>query len=434
MTYKLGIDVGGTFTDFVAYNDDTRVIEVWKHITQPRDPSEGVLRGLAMFPRQTEIDHIRLGTTIATNAILERKGATVAYVTTRGFRDVPFIQRGNRKYHYDINWVKPKPLVKRRHCFEIDERIDSSGEVLQAADEAALRALARKIAATAEIGAVAVALLFSYLNPEHEKQVKRIFAEEAPNLPVSISYDVLPKWKEYERSSTTIADAYIKPIVAGQLGEMRRKLTANGVTENVAIVKSNGGLMTVEAAMTSPINMTVSGPTGGVVAGRYIAKLLGIELLVTIDMGGTSTDVSTIIRGQESFTTGFEVEWGLPIQIPMIDIRTIGAGGGSIAWIDKGGMLRVGPQSAGASPGPACYGTGGTEATVTDANLVLGRISPTYFLGGTMNLDAVAAREAVAAHREGFRHVSRGDGAVDRPDRQHQHGGCAAQRSDRTRP
>src|SRR5882724_8223434 len=233
MRYRLGIDVGGTFTDFVAYNGDTGEVEVWKHMTVPRDPGEGVLLGLAKFPHRKDIGYIRLGTTVATNAILERKGATVAYLATKGFKDVPFIQRGNRKFHYDINWVKPKPLVKRRHCFEIEERIDSVGEVLKAPDERALRALARQIGADREIDAVAVTLLFSYVNPAHEQLVKRIFAEEAPNLPVSISYDVLPKWKEYERSSTTIADAYIKPIVAGQLSEMRRKFSRNGVTENV---------------------------------------------------------------------------------------------------------------------------------------------------------------------------------------------------------
>ena len=392
----LGIDVGGTFTDFVAYDSETKEIDVWKHMSVPRDPGEGIVRGLAQFEHRPDIRNIRLGTTVATNAILERKGARIAYITTSGFRDVPFIQRGNRKYHYDINWVKPKPLVKRRHCFEVDERLDSQGEIIAVPDEGELRRLARSIAGDPAIEAVAVVFLFSYINPVHERLVQRVFFEEAPHLPVSISYDVLPKWKEYERASTTIADAYIKPIVAGQLGEMRQKLAASGVTQNVSVIKSNGGEMTLEAAAGAPIHMTVSGPTGGVVAGRHIAKLLGLESLVTIDMGGTSTDVSTIVGGQESFTTGFEIEWGLPIQIPMIDIRTIGAGGGSIAWIDKGGMLRVGPQSAGASPGPACYGAGGTEATVTDANLVLGRLNPAYFLGGSMRLDVVAAETAIA--------------------------------------
>ena len=396
MRFMLGVDVGGTFTDFVAYDSETKEIEVWKHMSMPQDPGEGIVRGLAQFPHRLDIRNVRLGTTIATNAILERKGARIAYITTNGFRDVPFIQRGNRKYHYDINWVKPKPLVKRRHCFEVDERLDSQGEIIAAPSEAALRQLARSIAANPEIEAVAVVFLFSYINPVHERLVQRVFAEEGPRLPVSISYDVLPKWKEYERASTTIADAYIKPIVAGQLVEMRQKLEANGVTQNVSVIKSNGGEMTLEAAATAPINMTVSGPTGGVVAGRHIAKLLDIDSLVTIDMGGTSTDVSTVVRGQESFTTGFEIEWGLPIQIPMIDIRTIGAGGGSIAWIDKGGMLRVGPQSAGAAPGPACYGSGGSEATVTDANLVLGRLNPAYFLGGGMALDVAAAESAVS--------------------------------------
>jgi N-methylhydantoinase A len=396
MRFMVGIDVGGTFTDFVAYDGDTKEIQVWKHMSVPRDPGEGILQGLAQFRHRDEIRNIRLGTTVATNAILERKGAAIGFLTTKGFKDVPFIQRGNRKFHYDINWIKPKPLVKRRHCYEIAERIDSQGEILSAPDEGALRKLARSLAENPEIEAIAVVFLFSYLNPSHEMLVKQIFAEEAPRLPISISYDVLPKWKEYERASTTIADAYIKPIVAGQLSEMKRKFAARGVTENVAVIKSNGGEMTLQAAAESPIHMTVSGPTGGVVAGKYIAKLLGIDSLVTIDMGGTSTDCSTIVGGQESFTTGFEIEWGLPIQIPMIDIRTIGAGGGSIAWIDKGGMLRVGPQSAGAAPGPACYGKKGTDATVTDANLVLGRLNPAYFLGGTMSLDADAAHAAVA--------------------------------------
>jgi N-methylhydantoinase A len=395
MRYMLGIDVGGTFTDFVAYDRDTQQIEVWKQMSVPGNPVDAILAGLQAFPHKSEIANIRLGTTVATNALLERKGATVAYVTTQGFRDVPFIQRGNRKFHYDMSWVKPKPLAKRRHCFEITERLDAYGTVLTRLDEAQTRDVARRIAADHEVGGVAVVLLFSYLNPVHERRVKQIFAEEAPAMPVSISYDVLPKWKEYERASTTLADAYIKPIVGEQLRAMRRRLGDAGITEHVVVIKSNGGEMTLEAAADRPVEMTVSGPTGGVVAGKYIAKLLGVPSLVTFDMGGTSTDCSTVVNGQENFTTGFEIEWGVPIQIPMIDIRTIGAGGGSIAWIDKGGMLRVGPHSAGASPGPACYGAGGVEATVTDANLVLGRINPDNFLGGAMQLDTAAAEAAI---------------------------------------
>ncbi len=278
MRFMLGIDVGGTFTDFVAYDRDTREVSVWKHFSVPGNPVEAILGGLAAFPHRAEIANIRLGTTVATNALLERKGATVAYVTTAGFRDVPFIQRGNRKFHYDMSWVKPKPLAKRRHCFELVERLDSDGRVLTPLDEGAVRDLARRLDADPEIAAVAVVLLFSYLNPAHERRVKQIFAEEAPRLPVSISYDVLPKWKEYERASTTLADAYIKPVVGEQLRAMRARLREAGITEHMVVIKSNGGEMTLEAAAERPMEMTVSGPTGGVVAGKFIARLLGVAL------------------------------------------------------------------------------------------------------------------------------------------------------------
>jgi N-methylhydantoinase A len=396
MRNVLGVDVGGTFTDFVAYDPVMKQVKVWKELSTRGDPVIGIIAGLAGQPDRDSISNLRIGTTIATNAILERKGAVVAYVTTKGFRDVPFIQRGNRKSHYDMSWVKPKPLVKRRHCFELSERIDAYGEVVLPLDDAEVRRMAKVIRATPEIEAVAVCLLFSYLNPAHELRVRAILTEELPDLALSISYGVLPKWKEYERASTTIADAYLKPIVSRQLKAMRGRLNEAGLTAPAVIIRSNGGEMTLEAASEAPAQMVLSGPTGGVIASRFVAEQLGIDHLVTIDMGGTSTDVSTVIGRKESFTTAFEIEWGVPIQVPMIDIRTIGAGGGSIAWIDKGGMMQVGPQSAGARPGPACYGYGGTEATVTDANLVLGRINPQNFLGGRMQLDVGAARGAVS--------------------------------------
>ena len=393
--YMVGIDVGGTFTDFVSYDPETKVIEVWKNPSTPSDPNDGILTGLGKFETPGDIKNVRLGTTIATNAILERKGATVGYVTTAGFKDIPFIQRGNRRNHYDITWIKPKPLVKRRHCYEISERIMANGEVQTPLDEAGVRAMAKQIKEEGEIEALSVNFLFSYVTPDHEQRVKEILAEELPHIPVSISYDVMPKWKEYERASTTLADAYVKPIVSKQMHNIRKRFTDNGITDHIVVIKSNGGEMTLEAAENTPIQMTVSGPTGGVIAGKHIAGLVGIDNLVTIDMGGTSTDTSTIVGGQENFTTDFEIEFGIPIQIPMIDIRTIGAGGGSIAWIDKGGMLRVGPESAGADPGPACYGHGGEKATVTDANLVLGRINAGNFLGGKMQLDKAAAEQAI---------------------------------------
>ena len=229
MRYMLGIDVGGTFTDFVAYDSETQAIDVWKHLSVPQDPVAGIRAGLTQFAHPEAIRNTRLGTTIATNAVLERKGAVVAYVTTKGFRDVPFIQRGNRKFHYDMSWVKPKPLMKRRHCFEVAERVDRYGRIITPLDEQQAREVARQIRALGEIEAVAIMLLFSYLNPTHELRLKEIFAEEAPGLPVSISYEVLPKWKEYERASTTIADAYLKPVVSRQLTSMQARMGELGL-------------------------------------------------------------------------------------------------------------------------------------------------------------------------------------------------------------
>jgi len=394
--HVLGIDVGGTFTDFVAFSPDTRDLQVWKTLSTPRDPSDGIVSGLAKAHDIDVIDHLRFGTTIATNAILERTGANVAYVTTMGFKDVPFIQRGKRKSHYDITWIKSKPLVKRHNCFEIEERITPREGVFKPLNEAQAREVAKTIAANDEIEAVAICLLCSFVDPDHERRVRDIFTECCPQKPVSISYDLLPKWKEHERSSTTIADAYVKPLVSKNLETLEQRLTDECGVARIAVIKSNGGEMTLGAAREAPIQLSLSGPTGGVVGAKQVARLIGIEHLVTLDMGGTSTDVSTVVDGRESFTTSFEIEFGVPIQIPMIDIRTMGAGGGSIAWIDKGGMLRVGPQSAGADPGPACYGQGGLDACATDANVVLGRINPENFLGGEMVLDADRARAAVA--------------------------------------
>ena len=397
MRHLVGIDVGGTFTDFVAFDPQTQKLDVWKTLSTPKDPIEGILSGLENYDANAieAVDHLRLGTTIATNAILERKGSVVAYVTTRGFRDVPFIQRGKRKSHYDLTWIKSKPLAKRRYCFEIGGRITARGEEYEPLNENEIKTLAKTIANDPNIKAIAVCLLFSYVNPIHERRVADIFSNECPDKPVSISYSVLPKWKEYERASTTIADDYIRPLVSHHIGRVEEQFTKKGIGKRVAVIKSNGGEMSLDAAKNAPIQMTLSGPTGGVVGAKHISSLVGVEHLVTLDMGGTSTNVSTVVSGRESFTTSFEIEFRVPIQIPMIDIRTMGAGGGSLAWIDKGGMLRVGPQSAGAQPGPACYDQGGNEATVTDANVVLGRISPSNFLGGSMQLNQEVANQAI---------------------------------------
>ncbi|MGM4985897.1 MULTISPECIES: hydantoinase/oxoprolinase family protein [Rhizobium] len=403
MTYILGIDVGGTFTDFVAYNEQSREVTVWKDFSTPGDPSDGILNGLKQFPAGEEISGIRLGTTIATNAILERNGAKVAFVTTQGFRDVPFIQRGNRRFHFNSRWVKPQPLIERSNAFEVLERIDCDGNVITPLDMASVAKVADAIAAKPEIKAISLCFLFSYINPEHEIAARDFLASRFPHLPISISYDVLPKWKEYERASTTIADAYVKPIVTEQLGELESRISDAVGAARVVVTKSNGGQTTVKGACDAPVQMTLSGPTGGVVAAQFIGSLIGEKNFVTIDMGGTSTDCSLIVNGSASITTDFEVEWGIPIQVPMLDVRTIGAGGGSIAWIDKGGLLRVGPESARSRPGPICYGRGGTEPTVTDANLVLGRINPDNFLGGTVNLDMEGARAGIARLAEKLR-------------------------------
>lgn len=394
MTCILGIDVGGTFTDFVYYDPSEDKLLVWKTLSTPQDPGKGIIDGL-QNQQIGEVDYLRFGTTIATNAILERNGATVAFVTTSGFKDVPFIQRGKRQSHYDINWIKSKPLVKRRHCFEIEERITPREGVYKALDENQVRNVARKIGNNPEIESIAICLLCSYVIPEHEIRVKEIFREEIPDRPISISYDLLPKWKEHERSSTTIADAYLKPLVSENLEKLGNKLSKAKDIKRVSVIKSNGGEISLEAAKNCPIHLSLSGPTGGVIGARQLSNLINIDHMVTLDMGGTSTDVSTVVGGTESFTTSYEIEFGIPIQIPMIDIRTMGAGGGSIAWIDKGGMLQVGPQSAGAAPGPACYDRGGELPTVTDANVVLGRINPQFFLGGSMTLSVEKAKQAV---------------------------------------
>ena len=395
MASILGIDVGGTFTDFVYYEPGLETLKVWKTLSTPGDPSVGIIRGIEAG-QLSAIDYLRLGTTIATNAILERKGATVAFVTTSGFKDVPFIQRGKRQSHYDINWIKSKPLVKRRHCFEIKERITPREGVYIPLDEEQARGVAKSIAKLSEIDSIAICLLCSYVIPDHERRLREIFQEEIPSKPLSISYDILPKWKEHERSSTTIADAYIKPLVADNLKRLKEQLSKKANVNRTSIIKSNGGEVSIDNASANPIHLSLSGPTGGVIGARYLANQLLIDNIVTLDMGGTSTDVSTIVSGKESFTTTYEIEFGVPIQIPMIDIRTMGAGGGSIAWIDKGGMLRVGPESAGAEPGPACYDKGGRLPTVTDANVVLGRINPDYFLGGQMQLNGDVAYSSVA--------------------------------------
>jgi N-methylhydantoinase A len=395
MSVRVGIDVGGTFTDLALFDESSGQVRVTKAPSTPGAPSGGVNAVIDKAGVDNGlIRDLVHGTTVATNALLERKKDLPGLVTTHGFRDVVFIQRMNRKHHYDLQWDKPVPYVERRHCLEVTERCNYKGEVLTPLDEDEARAAVRALR-EAGIQDIAVCFLFAYMNPAHELRMRELIAEEHPDAQVSLSHEVYPRWREYDRMSTTLADAFLKTLVEDYVADVAGGLEPIGVTANFLMMKSNGGLVDHRAAAKKPIDLLVSGPVGGVLSALYFGRLVGRKNLISMDMGGTSFDVSLIADGEASRTTEFEIEWGLPVYTPLVDVRTIGAGGGSIAWVDKGGLLRVGPTSAGANPGPACYGRGGADATVTDANVALGRINPENFLGGEMELDAAAAAESL---------------------------------------
>jgi len=402
MAVYIGIDTGGTFTDLIGVDEATNDFVIAKTASTPRRPADAVMNAIRSCGVPTDgIAAVSIGTTVATNALLQRRGAQVIYVTTKGFEDIPYIQRMNRKHHFSLKWRKPKPLVARRNCLGLAERLDFHGRVLVPLEESALQELAQRIEVllpeyVKENVAIAVCLLFSYVNPDHELRVGTFLRGRFPDIPVSLSHEVAPIWREYERGSTVIADAYIKPIIQDYTKSTRAAMEAECLHMPWALMKSNGGRTTAESAEAEPIGLLLSGLAGGIIAGHFFGQLSGLENLVTLDMGGTSCDVGLIRGGKIGHSTNFEIEFGLPVATPTIDLTTIGAGGGSIAWIDKGGLLRVGPQSAGADPGPVCYDTGGEEVTVTDANLVLGRLNPDYFLGGKILLNLVRATEALA--------------------------------------
>jgi N-methylhydantoinase A len=391
-----GIDTGGTFTDLVALDATEGTLRALKTSSRPDQPGRAITTALADAGIAGEaLERFTHGTTVGTNTLIERTGCRVGLLTTQGFEDTPYIQRINRKVLYDLSWTKPKPLVAtRRACLGVSERLSASGEIVRALDEDQVRELCAELREQG-IEAVAICLLFSYAYTEHEQAVKRIVEEELGAIPVSVSHEVAPIWREYERSNTTVADAYLKPLLRRYVASLSDELVAYGMTRTWTIMKSNGGAMLSSAAATSPIQTVMSGPAGGMIAAERVAAREGIANVITFDMGGTSADVGLIVDGQQRHTTEYEIEWGLPASVPVIDIKSIGAGGGSVAWVDRGGFLRVGPRSAGAQPGPACYGRGGEEATVTDANLLLGRLDPGYFLGGRMSLEHDLARAAI---------------------------------------
>ena len=396
--FLVGIDTGGTFTDLVAFDVESGALSTAKTPSAPSQPGQALLDAVGAaelaIPDITGLVH---GTTVATNALIERTGARVLLLVTAGHEDIPYIQRINRKSLYDLRWQKPKPLLASRgDSVGVRERIGAAGQVIRSLDMEALVAACREVRER-PIEAVAISLLFSYVNPEHERQVQAVVAQELPGLPISVSHTVAPIWREYERTSTTIADAYLKPLMERYVGSLSSTLTEAGLTTPWTIMKSNGGAMLAAGAALHPIQTAQSGPAGGMLVAAALGTQAGLPDLLTLDMGGTSADVGIILDGAQRHTTEYEIEWGLPAAIPLIDIRSIGAGGGSIVWIDGGGFLRVGPESARALPGPACYGLGGTRPTVTDANLLLGRLDPAYFLGGRMRLEPSLAEVALAS-------------------------------------
>jgi len=386
----IGVDVGGTFTD-VALSVDDRLITA--KVPTTADQSVGVLEGIEKACRQADIapdtiDEFAHAMTVSVNAILERGGAKTALVTTEGFRDVLEIGRQNRPELYDLAATKPEPLVPRRRRFELSERTTTEG-VEQPVDPEAVRELAATLHADG-VEAVAVSLLHAYAEPENEQVVAETLREEL-DVPVSASHEVLAEFREYERTSTTAVDAYVRPAIDRYVGRLVEKAHSAGIPAP-RIMQANGGIADPKTVREHAVTTTLSGPAAGVVGAA--ATVTDTDALVTFDMGGTSSDVSLVRDGQAERTTDAEIA-GIPIRTPMVDVNTVGAGGGSIAWVDAGGALRVGPQSAGATPGPVCYGRGGTEATVTDANVVLGYIGPETTLGGEMTLDVEAAHDAL---------------------------------------
>ena len=406
---RLGVDVGGTFTDFVLLDDATGQVRTYKCLTTPRDPSNAIeegIRGLATrvpgcVERLEEIIH---GTTLVINAIIERKGARTGLITTQGFRDVLELGREIRYAPYDVFAEFPEPLVPRRRRLEVNERLRADGSVLRPLDESEAR---ERVHALAGMGveSIAVCLLNSFENPAHELALKHIIAEEFPSASISISYEVLPQIREYERTSTTVTNAYVKPLTEKYLRRLYDRLASLGFRGQLFIMLSSGGVTSAETAAEFPVRIIESGPTAAVIAGQYYSRLFNLPEMFCFDMGGTTAKSCLIQGGLAGVVPTFEVGRvqrfmkgsGLAIQVPVVDLMEIGAGGGSIARMSRLGTLQVGPESAGAEPGPMCYGRGGTEPTVTDADLLLGYLDADYFLGGVMKLDVEAAKRGVEA-------------------------------------
>jgi N-methylhydantoinase A len=399
--YRVTVDTGGTFSDFVYLAEDTGEVAITKVASTPDDPSRAILQGIeALIARGVEARDIGFfchGTTVGTNALLEGKGVRTGLLVTEGFRGIYPVAEQARPYGpaiFDVMYDKPAMLVPQSLTGEVAERVDWRGNVLRPLDEAGLRTTVRDLKAKG-VESFAVCLLFSFLHPRHETRVREIVAEEMPGASVSLSSEVLPQIREYYRLSTTVINAYLQPILARYITKLDQRLREAGIaTRQKYVMQSNGGMATFEGAARRAVTTVLSGPAGGVTAGVYACRMTGLRNLITFDMGGTSCDVALIKDGEAAIASRGKIE-GRDLAVPMMDINTVSAGGGTIARVDRLGVLEVGPRSAGAVPGPACYGRGGEEPTITDCNLVLGYLSPDNFLGGRMRLDAERARRAV---------------------------------------
>lgn len=406
MTYRIGMDIGGTFTDYVLLDEDTGQLRLHKRLTTPADPAEGALLGLQELLGRTGLElgqcaTLVHGTTLVTNAVIERRGAPTALLTTRGFRDVLEMGHEQRYDIYDLFLQYPQPLVARHWRLEVDERVDRDGSVVRALDVDTVREQVRAMAKSG-IEAVAVCFLHSYRNPGHEQAVAQLIRRET-GLRVSISSEVVPELREFERTSTTVANAYVQPLIDRYLGRLERQLEERGFRGRFYLMQSSGGLAALDVARRFPVRLLESGPAGGAIVGAYLGQQLGLADLIAFDMGGTTAKICMIQGGRPALAAEveagrvhrFKKGSGLPIKTAVLDLMEIGAGGGSVAFANRLGLLQVGPHSAGADPGPACYGLGGVEPTVTDACLKLGYLDPAYFLGGEMELDAAAAEEVL---------------------------------------
>ena len=409
---QAGVDIGGTFTDLVL--SDRGRLRIHKLLSSPQNPAQSMLEGLEIIAPggTTALTQVAHGSTVATNAILERKGARSALITTAGFRDVLFIGRQERPVLYDLHPKIPPPLIPRERCYEVPERLDFRGDLLQALDMDTLDSVLDQIKHDG-VDSIAVCLLFSYVNDRHEQSIKRRILERGivkDAWQIVLSSQVLPEFREYERASTVALEAYVRPVMSGYISQLEAELPRRA---SLRIMKSDGGVMRAGRVRQQAIHTALSGPAAGVMGAFYVAKTAGFDKIITLDMGGTSTDVA-LIDGRPQPRPESSID-DLPLRLRMLDIETIGAGGGSIARVDAGGALRVGPESAGASPGPVVYGAGGEQVTLSDANAILGRLDADHFLGGKMALDLDAGFKAMnaLARQVGFNIIATAKGVVD---------------------